>query len=236
MAIGDIRRDYATGALGRDDLQADPLAQFQQWFRQAGARRGAGGRFRRIAIAAYKLLQAIAGREPVDVNAMVLATADPTGQPSARTVLRKGVDARGLIFFTNYDSRKGRELAANPHASLVFYWSELERQVCISGTVSKLPPEESEAYFRSRPKGSRLAAWASDQSSVVASRRVLEDKWQQMAARFPGDDVPLPPHWGGYVLAPERMEFWQGRQNRLHDRFCYTRQPDGSWRLERLAP
>lgn len=235
MAIADIRREYSTGGLNRQDLAADPLAQFQSWFSQASATQS-GGRLRRIGIALYKLWQAVLGHIPVDPNAMVLSTVSNTGQPSARTVLLKGVDLRGFIFFTNYGSRKGREIADNPNASLVFYWPDFERQVCISGTVTKLDREESEAYFASRPKGSRIAAWASSQSDVVADRKQLEDKWQEMAARFPGDQVPLPPNWGGYVLAPARVEFWQGRPNRLHDRFAYVKQTGGSWHIERLAP
>ena len=138
--------------------------------------------------------------------------------------------------FTNYNSRKGRELAENPRATVVFYWPELERQVSACGIVSKLPAEESDTYFRSRPRGSRLAAWASNQSEVIPNRAALESKWEEFEHRFPGADVPRPPHWGGYVLAPERVEFWQGRPNRLHDRFVYTRQPDRTWRLERLCP
>lgn len=235
MATAGIRREYSVGGLNRQDLAADPFAQFNQWFDQAAGKRG-GGWLRGIGIALYKLWHAILGHEPIDVNAMVLATADKEGQPSARTVLLKGVDARGFIFYTNYDSRKGRELADNPEATLVFYWSDLERQVCVTGVVTKLPHGESEAYFKTRPKGSRLAAWASNQSAVVASREVLEQKWQEMAVRFPTDDVPLPPNWGGYVLSPTRVEFWQGRLNRLHDRFCYTKQPDSPWIIERLAP
>jgi pyridoxamine 5'-phosphate oxidase len=150
-------------------------------------------------------------------------------------VLLKGVDERGFVFYTNYDSRKGLELAENPNAALTFYWPNMERQVCVTGTVSKMPREESEAYFKTRPRGSRLAAWASNQRDVVKDRTALDAKWNEMSAKFPGD-VPLPPNWGGYVLKPERIEFWQGRPNRLHDRFCYMRQPDNSWKLERLAP
>jgi pyridoxamine 5'-phosphate oxidase len=146
------------------------------------------------------------------------------------------VDHRGFIFFTNYDSRKGRELGENPNAALTFYWPELERQVCVAGTVTKIPRAESEAYFKTRPKGSRLAAWASNQSDEVSDRSILERIWREMAARFPDDDVPLTPNWGGYVLTPARLEFWQGRPNRLHDRFRYAKQADGSWRIQRLAP
>jgi pyridoxamine 5'-phosphate oxidase len=235
MAISELRREYGAGGLNRQDLSADPLAQFKTWFDQASATQS-GGRWRQIGIALYKLWHALLGHEPVDVTAMVLATVNQEGHPSARTVLLKGVDSGGLIFFTNYDSRKGRELAGNPNASLVFYWSNLERQVCVAGTVTKLPSAESAASFKTRPKGSRLAAWASSQSAVVADRQALEARWREMAARFPDDDVPLPPNWGGYVLSPTRIEFWQGRLNRLHDRFLYTKQADGSWFIERLAP
>jgi len=235
MAVANLRREYSVGGLNRQDLAADPLAQFQSWFGQASAAQS-GSRWRQVGIALYKLWHALLGHAPVDVNAMVLATVSRDGQPSARTVLLKGVDPRGFIFFTNYGSRKGHELAENPNASLVFYWPNLERQVCVGGKVTKLPREESEAYFKSRPKGSRLAAWASSQSDVVADRPALEMKWQEVAARFLGEDVPLPPNWGGYALAPARIEFWQGRPNRLHDRFCYAKQGDGSWQIERLAP
>jgi pyridoxamine 5'-phosphate oxidase len=231
MALADIRREYEQGGLNRADLGANPLAQFNQWFTQASS----GSRWRKISIALYKLWHAMLGHVPIDVNTMVLATVDKSGRPSTRAVLLKGADERGFIFFTNYDSRKGRELAENPNAALTFYWPDLEREVCVVGTVDKLPQAESEAYFKSRPKGARLAAWASNQSSVVADRATLEKRWDEMAAKFPGD-VPLPPNWGGYVLKPERIEFWQGRLNRLHDRFQYTKQADGSWKLERLAP
>jgi pyridoxamine 5'-phosphate oxidase len=231
MAIADIRREYEQGGLDRADLGANPLAQFNQWFAQASS----GSRWRKIGIALYKLWHAILGHVPIDVNTMVLATVDQAGRPSTRAVLLKGVDEHGFVFFTNYDSRKGHELAENPNAALTFYWADLERQVCVAGAVSKLSHDESETYFKSRPRGSRLAAWASNQSSVVADRAVLEKRWNEMAAQFPGD-VPLPPNWGGYILKPERIEFWQGRLNRLHDRFCYTRQADNSWRLERLSP
>ncbi len=139
------------------------------------------------------------------------------------------------FFFTNYDSRKGHELTENPNAALTFYWADLERQICVAGSVQKISREESETYFKSRPRGSRLAAWASNQSDTVADRNALEEKWSEMEKKFPGD-IPLPPSWGGFVLKPERIEFWQGRASRLHDRFCYTRQPDGSWKIERLAP
>jgi pyridoxamine 5'-phosphate oxidase len=231
MALADIRREYSLGSLNDTDLATNPLAQFNHWFLQASA----GGRWRKISIALYKLWHAILGHTPIDVNAMTLATVDRAGRPSTRTVLLKGADERGFIFFTNYDSRKGGGLAENSNAALTFYWADLQRQVCIAGTASKLSYDESEAYFKSRPRGSRLAAWASPQSSVIPDRAALEKRWNLMAAKFPGE-VSLPPNWGGYVLKPERIEFWQGRLNRLHDRFCYTRQPGNIWKLERLAP
>ncbi len=231
MALADIRREYAAGELRRADLDANPLAQFNAWFAQASA----GGRWRKTGIALFKLWHAMLGHSPADVNAMVLATVDAAGRPSTRAVLLKGVDERGFVFYTNHDSRKGRELADNPHAALTFYWPELERQVCIAGTVGQISRAESEGYFKSRPRGSRLAAWASNQRDVVAGRAALDAKWNELAAKFPGE-VPLPPNWGGYVLKPERIEFWQGRPSRLHDRFQYTKQPDGSWKLERLSP
>jgi pyridoxamine 5'-phosphate oxidase len=214
MSLADIRREYTSGGLRRADLDANPIAQFQKWFAQA---------------------ETALAKNQLDVNAATLATADKNGIPSARVVLLKGLDERGFTFFTNYDSRKGRDLAENPNAALVFYWQELERQVCVAGPVGKISRAESENYFKSRPRGSQLAAWASNQSDVVADRAVLEAKWTEMEKKFQ-NDVPLPPNWGGYVLKPERIEFWQGRASRLHDRFQYTRQKNNSWKLERLAP
>jgi pyridoxamine 5'-phosphate oxidase len=214
MAIADLRRDYGVGGLDRSDLSADPLAQFESWFNAAAA---------------------AMDRQRTDVNAMTLSTVDAHGQPSSRIVLLKAVDARGFIFFTNYESRKGSELAGNPKAALTFFWPDLERQVCVAGTASKIPRAEAEAYFKSRPRASQLGAWASEQSSPVESRAVLEAKWREFEAKYP-QEIPLPPHWGGYALAPQRIEFWQGRPSRLHDRFQYVRQPDGSWKIERLAP
>lgn len=235
MAMADLRREYNFAGLRRSDLEADPLAQFQKWFEQAAGAR-TSGRIRRVLIRAYKALLQIVGAEPTDVNAATLATADKQGRPSARIVLLKGVDQRGFIFYTNYGSRKGRELEENPNAALVFYWPEQERQVCVAGSVTKLSRAESEAYFKSRPRGSRLGAWASKQSEPVKDRAALETRWQELEKQYPGDDIPLPPFWGGFVIAPERVEFWQGRPSRLHDRFSYTRQPDGSWLIERLSP
>jgi len=214
LNLADIRREYTLAGLRRADLDANPIAQFQKWFEQATT--------------------AFAQKE-IDVNAATLATADKNGKPAARIILLKGLDERGFIFFTNYGSRKGRELAENPSAALTFYWAELERQICAAGSVEKISRGESENYFQSRPHGSRLAAWASNQSDVVADRAALEKKWNELAAKFPGD-VPLPPNWGGFVLRPARIEFWQGRPSRLHDRFCYTRLAEDSWKIERFAP
>lgn len=235
MAIADIRREYNLAGLRRSDLNADPIAQFRTWFEQAlGARKS--GRIRGLLINIYKTLLGLGRAERIDVNAATLATADKDGRPSARVVLLKGVDERGFIFFTNYDSRKGREIGENPNVALVFYWPDQERQVCIAGQVSRIPQAESEAYFKSRPRGSRLAAWASRQSEVIENRAVLEEQWRQLQAKYPGDEVPKPPKWGGFVLAPVRIEFWQGRASRLHDRFRYLKQADGSWLIERLSP
>jgi pyridoxamine 5'-phosphate oxidase len=198
--------------LRRSDLAPDPFAQFDAWYRDA--------------LAAHV----------VAPDAMTLATASKECIPSARMVLLKGYDQRGFVFYTNYESQKGRELAENPHAALVFYWAELQRQVRISGRVTKLSREESERYFASRPLGSRLSAWASHQSEVIASRAVLEERVRAVRARFAGGKVPLPPYWGGYVVAPVELEFWQGRPDRLHDRFRYSLQPDQTWLIQRLSP
>ena len=235
MSMADLRREYRLGELRRDELAADPVAQFQKWFDQAAGAR-MSGRWRRLLVALYKAIVLPSRAAPPDVNAATLATADKEGRPSARTILLKGADERGFIFFTNYESRKGQDLAGNPRAALVFYWADHERQVCISGDVRKLPREESEAYFHSRPRNSQIAAWASPQSQVLENRPVLEKLWQASQARFSGSEVPLPPGWGGYVMSPDRIEFWQGRPDRLHDRFCYRKEPGGAWLVERLAP
>jgi pyridoxamine 5'-phosphate oxidase len=210
--LAELRREYTMAGLSESVLVADPITQFQKWLHEA---------------IAAKLT------EP---NAMVLATVGADGQPSTRTVLLKALDARGFGFFTNYESRKARELAANPCASLTFPWHALERQVNVEGRVSKLPRAEAEAYFKLRPRESRLGAWASNQSQVIPGRDALEARMKQLNAQYSGEDIPLPPNWGGYVLAPERIEFWQGRPSRLHDRLRYSRQPDGSWKIERLSP
>ncbi len=234
MNLSDFREDYRRSALDRAALEANPIAQFESWFRDATGEQSQS-RWRKIGIALCKLWSAIRNHRPADINAMTLATADKSGKSSTRTVLLKAVDERGFVFFTNYDSRKGRELAENPNAALTFFWPDLERQVCVVGLVTKLPVAESEKYFKSRPRGSRLAAWASDQSEIVPDRATLEAKWRELEKKFPSD-IPLPPDWGGFILQPERIEFWQGRPSRLHDRFQYTKQPDNSWKLERLAP
>jgi len=236
MAIADIRRDYTAGQLERSGLDADPFKQFQHWFDEASRSKQAGGRFRRFGIGIYKSFAALFGGKNLEANVMSLATVGADGKPSLRTVLLKGADQRGFIFFTNYHSRKGRELENNPHAALTFYWPELERQVCGAGSVTKLPLAESEAYFHSRPRGSQIAAAASNQSQPVADRDELEKLFQKIEQQFANAQVAMPEHWGGFVLSPERIEFWQGRASRLHDRFCYTRNNDGSWILERLAP
>jgi pyridoxamine 5'-phosphate oxidase len=211
-SIADFRREYTLAGLRRTDLDADPIAQFSKWFQQA------------------------VSAEVPEPNAMTLATVDKSGQPSARIVLLKNVDARGFTFYTNYDSRKGMELAANPQAALTFFWPLLERQVCMAGTVEKVSRADSEEYFNKRPKCSRLAAWVSSQSEVIANRAVLEEKLAELVAEHPDEIVPLPPYWGGFCVTPARIEFWQGRPSRLHDRFRYLRQPDQSWLIERLAP
>ncbi len=214
MSLAELRREYTFGGLRRTDLDANPIAQFQKWFAQA-----------ETALVEKKL----------DVNAATLSTADKNGIPSARIVLLKCLDERGFVFFTNYDSRKGRELAENPNAALNFFWPELDRQVGITGSVEKTSRVESQTYFQSRPRGSQLAAWASSQSEIVPDRAVLEKKWNELEQKFPGE-IPLPPNWGGFVLQPKRIEFWQGRPSRLHDRFSYSRQADNSWKIERLSP
>ena len=235
MALADLRREYRLAGLRRQDLEPDPVTQFKKWFQQATGVR-ASGRLREFLIGCYKRLVLVTGAEPMDMNAMTLATVDKQGRPSARIVLLKGLDERGFVFYTNYESRKGRELSENPNAALVFYWPGQERQVCVAGAVTKVSKEESESYFNSRPRGSRIGAWASKQSSVVADRRELEKRWAEHEDRFANQEVPLPPFWGGFLLRPERYEFWQGRPNRLHDRFQYSKRSDSSWVIERLSP
>ena len=234
MNLSDFREDYRHDSLDRAQLDANPFRQFESWFQEATGQKRQS-RWQKIGIALYKLWSAICNHRPADINAMTLSTVDKNGKPSSRTVLLKSVDERGFIFFTNYLSRKGRELAENQNAALNFFWPELERQVCIAGSVQKLPVAESEKYFQSRPRGSQIGAWASNQSEPVPNREFLEKNWRDLEKKFP-TEIPLPPHWGGFILAPERVEFWQGRPSRLHDRFSYARQPDGSWQIQRLSP
>jgi pyridoxamine 5'-phosphate oxidase len=204
--------EHSEPGLHRRDLDPDPIKQFANWFTAA--------------------IEA----QIRDVNAMSLATASAAGRPSVRIVLLKGFDHDGFVFFTNYESEKGRQLEANPYAALAFYWVEVDRQIRISGKTTKTSREESERYFHSRPLGSQLGAWASRQSEAVDARRILEARMAQISERFAGKPVPLPPHWGGFRLQPDQIEFWQGRANRLHDRFRYTLQDEGGWLLERLSP
>lgn len=210
--IASLRREYAAQVLHEKDAASDPLQQFQNWWQQA--------------------LQT----EISEPNAMTLATASCDGIPSARIVLLKGFDANGFVFFTNYKSYKAMQLEENPKACLVFFWKELERQVRIVGLVSKLPAEESDEYFLSRPEGSRLGAWASPQSQVIESRQWLEEQFKSLNQSAQTMANTRPPHWGGYLVNPVIVEFWQGRASRLHDRLQYTLEPSGSWKLERLAP
>ena len=208
--VAALRREYAQTGLRRADLADEPFAQFRRWFTEAAA----------------------AGL--VEPNAMVLATTDGA-RPSSRTVLLKAYDERGFVFFTNYESRKAREIAIDAHVSLLFPWYPLERQVGIIGQAERISAAESLAYFTSRPHGSRLGAWVSQQSAVINSRKLLEMKWDEMKRKFADGEIPLPSFWGGFRVVPSEIEFWQGRENRLHDRFRYTRSGD-VWMVERLAP
>lgn len=209
--LASLRKNYMRGALSETEVQTDPIVQFNYWFEQA------------------------LNAQLYEPNAMTLATADAHGKPSARIVLLKGVDDRGLVFFTNYNSLKGQALAENPQAALLFYWPELERQVRITGKIEKVSEAESDAYYASRPLDSRIGAWASEQSQVISDRSVLVKRAALFSAKFALQPA-RPPYWGGYRLLPEYFEFWQGRSSRLHDRICYQREDDGQWRIFRLAP
>ena len=210
MKIADIRKDYALRRLDETDVDADPYRQFHAW-----------------------LAQALEAQVP-EPTAMTLATVDEDGNPSARIMLLKALDERGFVFYTNYASRKGLQLAARPRAALTFFWKELERQVRVEGAIEKVSAAESDAYFASRPLGSRIGAWASTQSAVIDSRQWLETRVKAAEAQY-GDNPPRPPHWGGYRVLPDWLEFWQGRQSRLHDRMAYTRAAHG-WKIARLSP
>ncbi len=211
LNIADIRMDYMLAALDEETAGTDPIAFFSKWFKEAESAR------------------------ITEINAMTLATADAQNRPHARIVLLKGLDERGFVFFTNYDSAKGQHIAENPNVSLLFFWKELERQVRIDGRIEKVPAEESDIYFHSRPEGSRLGAWASPQSREIPHRNILELNYSKYEAEFSGIQIPRPAHWGGYIVIPERIEFWQGRSSRMHDRILFKRN-GSSWHRSRLAP
>jgi pyridoxamine 5'-phosphate oxidase len=213
LDLADLREEYRLGGLKEEACETNPIVQFERWMKQA---------------------QAADLKEP---NAMVLATATAQGRPSARVLLLKEVSDGGFVFYTNYSSRKAQEIKTNPFAALTFYWAELERQVRVEGRVKTVSREQSEAYFRSRPRGSRLSAWASHQSQVVPSREPLEQKVRELEREYAGaDNIPMPEFWGGYCVVPESIEFWQGRPNRLHDRLRYRRNGESTWIIERLSP
>jgi pyridoxamine 5'-phosphate oxidase len=212
VKLDEQRKEHHLSVLLETEIDRDPIRQFLSWFEEA-ARGGIA-----------------------ESNAMALATAAPDGRPSARMVLLRGVDERGFAFFTNYESRKARELEANPYAALVFFWHELERQVRIEGRVERVADHESDRYFESRPIGARIGAWASPQSAVVANREILETRFRELDALHTDGKVPRPANWGGYRVVPDSIEFWQGRPNRLHDRLRYTRLAHAGWHIERLAP
>jgi pyridoxamine 5'-phosphate oxidase len=211
-SVADLRREYTFQGLSEMDVHPNPFEQFKTWFDQA-----------------------VAAQLP-EPNAMTIATVTSDGKPSARIVLLKDYDERGFVFYTNYKSHKGQQLVENPWGAIAFWWTELERQVRIEGCVEKVSPAESDAYFHSRPIGSQLGAWASNQSQVIESREVLEQQLQKLKEEYDNKEVPRPPHWGGFRVIPNEIEFWQGRPSRLHDRLLYQRSEDGSWKIQRLSP
>jgi pyridoxamine 5'-phosphate oxidase len=211
-SVADLRREYTRAGLREVDAYSDPVEQFRGWFDQA------------------------LGADLYEPNAMTLATATPDGRPSARIVLLKGFDELGFVFYTNYESRKGEELEDNPRAALVFHWNELERQVRVEGTVYRVSEEESDAYYAGRPRGSRLGVWASEQSRVSEGRGIFERRLEELEVEYRGRELPRPPYWGGYRVEPGAVEFWQGREDRLHDRLLYHREGGGGWSIERLQP
>ena len=212
MNIAELRREYTKECLRREHLDPNPFAQFRRWIDQA------------------------CNAELLEPNAMTLATVDPAGQPWTRTVLMKGFSEQGFLFFTNYESQKSQQIAQNQRVSLLFPWLALERQAIINGRAEKITPAESYRYFKTRPEGSQVGAWASPQSQVIPSRKLLELKWDEIKRKFAGEKIPLPSFWGGFRVIPHHIEFWQGGTNRIHDRFLYRRQGDDSWHIERLAP
>ncbi len=212
MNVAGLRRSATGFALDREDLDDDPVVQFEGWFKYA------------------------CETVVMDPNAVALSTVDGEGRPSCRTVLLKSFDENGFVFYTNYESNKARHIEANPNVSMLFFWSDSARQVRIRGRAERMSAAETLKYFVSRPRGSQIGAWVSAQSSIISSRSLLETKFQEIKTKFKNKEVPLPSFWGGYRVVPEVFEFWQGRRNRLHDRFQYTRQDDKSWAIERLAP
>ncbi|HTN21366.1 MAG TPA: pyridoxamine 5'-phosphate oxidase [Pelobium sp.] len=210
--IQNLRQDYRSASLNEDDVDQNPYQQFEKWFQEA------------------------LNAKVVEPNAMTLATSNVSGVPSARVVLLKEFTDEGFVFYTNYNSKKGREIAESPYAALVFFWPDLERQVRIEGVVERVSDEESTAYFKSRPKGSQLGALSSPQSEIIANRKVLEEKLEDLTRKYEAKEIEKPEHWGGYRVIPNRIEFWQGRSNRLHDRILYVQNKDQSWKFERLAP
>lgn len=211
MNLFELRKDYARAALDENGVDTDPVIQFEKWFEEA------------------------CKAQMTEPNAMILSTVSELGKPSSRVVLLKSFDARGFVFFTNYESRKGKEISANPNVSLLFFWPELERQIRIEGTAERISRSESLAYYVSRPVNSKLGAWASMQSAVIDGRMILEKTWEQFKARFEGSEIPIPDFWGGYRIVPAAFEFWQGRQSRLHDRISYVQQ-NSTWSISRLSP